>query len=168
MRIDDSYSTAPRCSTSSPTWLLFVVSDAVRFATSEPQNSGTPGMSRPPRFWTLTLATLASHHPRISWFVSCQAERQIQLLLRCQVAVVHIDHQILNENRRAGSKCLFPTHNKRTCKVYRYISMKILELWNSWGLCFAFFIIVISCRLNSIASPLSFAAVPRPRRTSPC
>ena len=49
-------STAPRWSTSSPTSLLFVVSGAVRFATSEPQNSGTRGMSRPPCLQTLTLA----------------------------------------------------------------------------------------------------------------
>ena len=132
MWIDDAYSTAPRCSTSSPTSLLFVVSDAVRFATSEPQTSGTPGMSRPPRFWTLTLATLASHHPRISWFVSCQAERQIQLLLRCQVAVVHVDHQILNENRLAGSDCLFPKHNKNMQRLITLIHInedpRVVEL----------------------------------------
>ena len=36
--------------------------------TAEFRNS----MSRRPHLWTLTLATLASHHPRISWFVSCQ------------------------------------------------------------------------------------------------
>ena len=29
-------------------------------------------MSRPPHPWILTLATLASHHPRIPWFVLCQ------------------------------------------------------------------------------------------------
>ena len=83
-------------------------------------------------FWTLTLATLASHHPRISWFVSCQAERQIQLLLRCQVAVVHVDHQLLNENRLAGSDCLFPKHNKNMQRLITFIHInedpRVVEL----------------------------------------
>ena len=98
------------------------------------------------------------------------AERQIQLLLRCQIAVVHVDHQILNENRLAGSNCLFPTHNKNMQRLITFIHInedpRVVEL--VVFVCFTFFIIVISCRLNSIASPLSFAAVPRPGQTSPC
>ena len=99
-----------------------------------PQNRRLPGLRdvTTTTFWTLTLATLASHHPRISWFVSCQAERQIQLLLRCQVAVVHVDHQLLNENRLAGSDCLFPKHNKNMQRLITFIHInedpRVVEL----------------------------------------
>ena len=120
-------STAPRCSTSSPTSLLFVFSSAVRFATSERQNSGTPGMARPPRLRTHTgrkhtrvmvrelrniVKTQESRlsHPLHTGHTGVtpspnrrvclvSAETQIQLLLLCQLAVVHVDHQILNKNR---------------------------------------------------------------------
>ena len=114
-------STAPRCSTSSPTSLLFVFSSAVRFATSERQNSGTPGMARPPRLRTHTgrkhtrvmvrelrniVKTQESRlsHPLHTGHTGVtpspnrrvclvSAETQIQLLLLCQLAVVHVDHQ---------------------------------------------------------------------------
>ena len=163
--------TAPRCSTSSPTSLPFVVSGAVRFATSEPQNSGTPGMSRrhDHHVHGLTLATLASQHPRISWFVLRQPKGRSNF---CSVARLQWFTLITNSSTKTDwlDLTVYFQNTIRTCNVYTclHISMKILELWNSWFLCFSCFIKVISCHLNSIPSPLSIAAVPRPGRTSPC
>ena len=129
-------STAPRCSTSSPTSLLFVVSSAVHFATSEPQNSETPGMSRTPRLRTLTLAALASHHPRISWFVSCQPKGRSNF---CSVARLQWFTLITKSSTKTDWIWHFYFQNTLgTCKKRRNsmnisekIFMKIHELWNS-------------------------------------
>ena len=58
--------------------------------------------------------------------------------------MVHVDHQILNKNRLAGSdmsvsvsKTQWERVKKRLYKSMKIsIFMKIQELWNSWSLCF--------------------------------
>ena len=123
--------------------------------------------------WTLTLAT---HHPRISWFVLCQPKGRSNF---CSVARSQWFTLITKSSTKTDwlDLTVYVQNRTRACNVYTclynlYISMKILELWNWWCLCFAFLIIVISCHLNisqqHCAAPLSFAAVPRPGRTSPC
>ena len=87
-------------------------------------------MSRPPRLRTHTGHTgLTPSLNRRVCLVS--AERQIQLLLRCQVAVVHVDHQILNKNRLAGSDMSF---SKQQWERIRHV--KNQELCKSWCLYF--------------------------------
>ena len=122
-------STAPRCSTSSPTSLLFVVSGAVRFATSEFWDSR---VSRSPRPWTLTLASLASNHPRISWFVSCQPKGRSNF---CSVARSQSFTLITKSSTKTDwlDLTVYFQNRIRTCNVYTlYISInedpRVVEL----------------------------------------
>ena len=103
---------APRCSTSSPTSLLFVVSGAVHLATSGPEPSNDPPEgSRGEGHW-------------------CSAERQLHLLLRHQVAVVHTDHKILNEPKSRLDLTVHWVYFQQTCVKRSWKWIKLPNLWN--------------------------------------
>ena len=136
-------STAPRWSTSSPTSLLFVVSGAVRFATSEPQNSGTRGMSRPPCLQTLTLANWPHTIPESRGLsrVSRTADPTSAPLPGCsgsrwspnpqQKQTGWIWHVYFQNTLGTSKTRLYNSMNISENKF-----MKIQELWNSSCLCF--------------------------------
>ena len=130
---------APRCSTSSPTSLLFVVSGAVHLATSGPKPSNDPPEgSRGEGHW-------------------CSAERQLHLLLRHQVAVVHTDHKILHEPKSRLDLTVhwvfFPTDRcKKVMKMNK--TPKLVELCGTPG----------HLKRQKNTCPLSIATVPKPSR----
>ena len=130
MWIDDGFyvfcAIAPRCSTSSPTSLLFVVSGAVRLATWKNRTLQWPRNNRKMSRKSTKITSPDSHtitnHLSFLYIFVVSAKRQLQLLLRRQVAVVHTDHKILDEPKWAyfQQKCV-----KRSWKW-----MKLPNLWN--------------------------------------
>ena len=134
--------------------------------TAEFRDSRDVTTSRPPRPWTHTGHTGLTASPNLMVCLA-SAERQIQLLLRCQVAVVHVDHQLLNENRLAGSDCLFPKHDKNVQRLHMFTHInedpRVVEL-----VVFVFFMLhqshLMSSQQHSLSSKYCSCSKARPNK----
>ena len=116
---------APRCSTSSPTSLLFVVSGAVRLATWKNRTLQWPRNNRKMSRKSTKITSPDSH--------TITAERQLQLLLRRQVAVVHTDHKILDKPKTDWLDLTVRVYFQQKCVKRSWKWMKLPNLWNSWS-----------------------------------
>ena len=138
MWIDDGFyvfcAIAPRCSTSSPTSLLFVVSGAVRLATWKNRTLQWPRNNRKMSRKSTKITSPDSHtitnHLSFLYIFVVSAKRQLQLLLRRQVAVVHTDHKILDKPKTDWLDLTVRVYFQQKCVKRSWKWMKLPNLWN--------------------------------------